>query len=300
MMATSNTREIHALRSRVLTAYSPRKAARRSTLTLVTESRECTEEFGPRTTPRPGTTRSPSTAYMTAIESPASAARLHCTSEERIPLEPAGRRPPELWELAAVLESLLGQADCGIETRPDVLQADDRREFDKLCLIKVCPKSLHELVVDHRWGLCQRFGVFHDQALQRLEEPAGPPLGHRLDFRALNAVSMQHPVAEIHAPGATDPGGCGQVGQVLDPRIERSPLHGALLQLRERRGDRHAMSLGAEGIEHLAKPPLEEPFPDPVRPGSWGVERDARHQRLLVTSLGGARVIPMTRDEQGL
>src|SRR5262245_39356228 len=48
---------------------------------------------------------------------------------------------------ATVFESLTGQLDGRVEPRPHVLQADDCRELDKLCRIKVGPQPLHKLVV---------------------------------------------------------------------------------------------------------------------------------------------------------
>src|SRR5262247_1089202 len=47
---------------------------------------------------------------------------------------------------AAVFESLTGQPDGRVELRPHVLQADDCRDLDKLCLIKVGTQPLHKLV----------------------------------------------------------------------------------------------------------------------------------------------------------
>src|SRR5262245_32411921 len=47
---------------------------------------------------------------------------------------------------AMVFESLISQPEGRIELRPHVLQADDCRELDKLCLIKVGPQPLHKLV----------------------------------------------------------------------------------------------------------------------------------------------------------
>src|SRR5215510_8351303 len=49
---------------------------------------------------------------------------------------------------AMVFESSTGQPEGRVEPRPHVLQEDDWREIDKLCLIKVSPQLLHKLVVD--------------------------------------------------------------------------------------------------------------------------------------------------------
>src|SRR5215831_6426801 len=70
---------------------------------------------------------------------------------------------------AVVFESLTGEPEGRVEPRPHVLQADDCRELDKLCLIKVGSQPLHKLVVNGGRRLVHGLGGLHDQALQQTE-----------------------------------------------------------------------------------------------------------------------------------
>src|SRR5262245_54809755 len=174
--------------------------------------------------------------------------------------------------LAELLESLGGDPERRIESRADVLETDHRGQFHELSLVEADPQCFHQLV-PHRWRrVGHRLGVLQYETLQVIKEAAAAPVRHRLDLLTREAAPLQHPVPEVYAPRATDLARGRQIGQVPEPGIQCVPLRRALLQLGERHRDRHVVPLGAERIEHFAKPPSQEPFPDAIRHRAGRIE----------------------------
>jgi len=181
-----------------------------------------------------------------------------------------------------------------------VLQADDCRELDKLCRIRVRPQPLHKLVVNGGRRRGHGLGVLHDQALKRTEPLAIAPIRHRLDLLARYAVPVQHPVAEVHAPRAADLDGCSHVGPISDPEVQLLPAGGTLLQLAERLRYRYVVTMGAEGGEPCTELPPNAPPADPVRQRPGRIERYACHV-LSPCHIGWVSFVPaLTERNEGM
>jgi hypothetical protein len=68
-------------------------------------------------------------------------------------------------DIAALLEPLARESQSRVEPRSHVFERDYRGELDELGFVQVRKKPDDESVVDGRWGVRHRFGVFHDQSL---------------------------------------------------------------------------------------------------------------------------------------